>query len=317
MNFKYYLFILFFSFNSFSQNFSNVDELVSKYPSNFVKIEDLVLKVNNDFKSPIDKSRAVFYWVCNNISYDINLLKTIEIKENAFTYKTQKELVEKEKAFNHNAAISAFHNKSAICFGYSALYSEILNKLGIECKIVRGNLKCDPSQIGVALDLNHGWNMVKIDNEWKLVDCTLGAGRISSKTKQFVFEFNDVYFFTNPELFYLIHFPIEQNGLLNVKFTKLDYVNFPIFYVDFFKNHEKIILPKKGVISSSEVFILTIKDFNIDEDYLDYRFSNDSQRNPIELNSDSSNATVALKDKANQTLSLYLNNKLIAVYKII
>lgn len=320
MNFRNFELILFLLTSNFfySQSFENVDGIVNAYPTNLTKIDDLVLKINSDFPSESDKARAAFYWVCKNISYDVEFANKIQSQNlQAFSYKTEKELIEKDKKFNSNIALSTFNEKTAVCYGYSALYNELVNKLGLECKLIRGNLKSDPSQIGAKLETNHGWNVVKINGEWKLVDCTLAAGNISSKTGQFVSNYNDFYFFTEPKLFFLNHYPDDEKWLLTHKKTKVDYINLPIYFPDFFKNDSKLILPNVGAFSDKEIFEIKFADFNIDHDYLEYRFSGDTQKESVEFNSKPLNYTISLENKGNQSLLLFINRKLIVIYNII
>ena len=297
MNFKNISLILFILTSNFfySQSFEKVDSLVDTYPKVFFKIDDLVIKINSDFSSESDKARAVFYWICKNISYDVEFSKKIESQNiQAFSYKTDKELIEKDKKFNSNLAFSTFDKKTAVCYGYSALYNELANKLGLECKLIRGNLKSDPSQIGIKLETNHGWNVVKINGEWKFIDCTLAAGNISSKTDQFVFDYNDIYFFTEPKLFFLNHYPDDEKWLLVGRKSKVDYINLPIYFPYFLKNESKLMLPNVGTFSDKDIFEIKFNDFNIDEDYLEYRFSDDTQKKYVEFNSKPSNYTISL-----------------------
>jgi transglutaminase/protease-like cytokinesis protein 3 len=320
MNFKNINLILFLLATNFfySQSFEKIDSLVDSYPKVFIKIDDLVLKINSDFSSESERARAAFYWICKNISYDVefsNKLKSQNIQ--AFSYKTDKELIEKDKKFNSDLALSTFNKKIAVCYGYSALYNELANKLGIECKLIRGNLKSDPSQIGSKLETNHGWNVVKINGEWKFVDCTLAAGNISSKTGQFVFNYNDIYFFTEPKLFFLNHYPDDEKWLLINDKSKVDYINLPIYFPDFIKNESKLMLPDVGVFTDEEIFDIKFVDFNIDDDYLEYRFSGDTKNEYVEFDIKPSNYTISLKNKGNQSLLLFINRKIIAGYNII
>ena len=320
MNFKNFGLILFVLTSNFfySQSFEKVDSLVDSYPTNIFKIDDLVLKINSDFLSESDKARATFYWICKNISYDVEFAKKIESQNiQAFSYKTEKELIEKEKKINLNLALSTFNEKTAVCYGYSALYCELANRLGLECKLIRGNLKCDPSQIGANLETNHGWNVVKINGEWTFIDCTLAAGNISSKTNQFVFDFNDIYFFTEPKLFFLNHFPDDKKWLLVDNKSKAEYINLPLYFPDFLRNESKLTFPIRGIFSDKDIFEIKFNEFNIDNDNLEYKFSNDSQKEYVEFNSKPTSYTISLENKGNQSLLLFINRRLLVVYNII
>lgn len=316
---KLFLLYLLFSFNYFyPQSHQRVDNLVENYPTNFINIEELVIKINSDFVNQIDKARAIFYWICKNISYDVEFSEKLETQNiRAFSYRSDKELIDKEKKFNLYLALTAFKSKKAVCNGYAALFSEIANKLGLESKLIRGDLKYDSYQLEVDLQTNHSWNVIKINDEWKFVDCTLAAGKISSKTNQFVFDFNDFYFFTNPNLFFLNHFPDDEKWLLADDKSKLEYLNLPIYFPDFFNYYSSLVLPKKGVFSNNDVFEIVINDFDIENDFIEYKFTNDLNKTPILLDPNSNRYQISLNNRTNQFLNLYVNTRLVAVYKLI
>ena len=60
---------------------------------------------------------------------------------------------------NHNITIMT--TKKGVCMAYSMAFKHIMNKLGIECLYVTG-----------AKEMNHGWNIVKLDDEWYHIDLT-------------------------------------------------------------------------------------------------------------------------------------------------
>ena len=51
-------------------------------------------------------------------------------------------------------------NHKAVCSGYSDAYGLLLSKVGVESYVVSSS------------ELNHAWNLVKIDGDWYHVDCT-------------------------------------------------------------------------------------------------------------------------------------------------
>lgn len=55
-----------------------------------------------------------------------------------------------------------FSNGMGICSGYTSTFQLLMDALGIECISVSGE----------ALDEEHAWNMVKLDDKWYHVDCT-------------------------------------------------------------------------------------------------------------------------------------------------
>ena len=60
--------------------------------------------------------------------------------------------------------LSIAANKKAVCAGYAKMFQYIMQSLHIDCYPVYG-------KVG---DIDHMWDIVKIDDSWLHVDCTLG-----------------------------------------------------------------------------------------------------------------------------------------------
>ena len=307
-----------FSSCLYSQKYNAVDSITDGYSKDLTNADELVKLVNKDFSRPDEKARAVFRWVATNISYDVGLAESMNyISKNAFSYKTEKEREIKDKKFKLDLVSSTMNTKKTVCHGYAALMEYLYLKLGLETTIVFGYLKADPTQIGEMPDLtNHAWNIVKIDNNWQLVDVTLAAGFVSSKTNLFKFYYNDAYFFTNPERFFLNHYPKEEKWLLIQK-SKIYFAQLPVFFGSYFQFNYQLIKPESGICLSStnENFIFNIR--GLDQyDTVEYSSSIDNkiiyldQKNELDY-------SVSLADKKNSFVLIYVNGKIIAIYKII
>lgn len=308
-------FLLFFQINVHSQDFEKVDQIVAAYPT-FATQSDLINRINLDFKLPSEKARALFYWICNTISYDVDFYNRIESENiQAFSYKTEKEFQEKNKKFNEDLASKTFQTKKAVCDGYSALYKILANKLGLECELVRGDLKSDPEQIGNKPTTNHSWNAIKIDGQYKLIDCTLAAGTISSKTQSFVFDYNDVFFCTDPKLFLYNHFPDDAKWLLT-NTTMAYYQGLPVFFADYLKDSTNIGLPKKGMLSDSEAFVIDVANFNMENGYVEYLFDNEKHRETIDFEASQSDYNLKISGYSGHKLFIFVNGKIYAAYLI-
>ena len=55
----------------------------------------------------------------------------------------------------------------------------------------------------------------------------------------FKFYFNDAYFFTNPDRFFLNHYPADEKWLLVAK-SKTDFAPLPVFFGGYFQNNYEI-----------------------------------------------------------------------------
>jgi transglutaminase/protease-like cytokinesis protein 3 len=292
---------------------------VDTYSKDITNTDKLVELINKDFSLQDEKARAVFRWVTTSISYDVNLSELLDSKSvNAFSYKTEKEKEIKEKRFKLDLVTNALNSKKAVCHGYAALVENLCLKLGIEAKIIVGNLKSDPSQIGeLPIITNHAWNAVKIDGNWQFIDATLGAGFVSSKTNLFKFYFNESYFFTSPERFFLNHYPSDEKWLLIAK-NKNDFAKLPLFFGNYFQNNYQLIKPESGVclMAKNENLIFAIK--GLDQyDTVEYSSSIDNRIVYLEQENNKLDFSIPLVDKKNSFVSIYVNRKIIAVYKII
>jgi transglutaminase/protease-like cytokinesis protein 3 len=317
--FYIFLFLNFlFSSYIYSQKYNSVDSIVDTYPKNVITADSLVELINKDFSKQNEKARAVFRWVATNITYDVSLAESMNyISKNAFSYKTEKERDIKEKKFKLDLVSATMNTKKTVCHGYAALMEYLYLKLGLESTIVFGNLKADPSQIGEMPDVtNHAWNVVKIDNVWQFVDATLAAGFVSSKTNLFKFYFNDAYFFTNPDRFFLNHYPADEKWLLVAK-SKTDFALLPVFFGGYFQNNYEIIKPESGICSTQNNHNLIFAIRGLDEyDTIAYSSSIDNIKTYLNQKNDL-DYTIPILDKKDSYVTIFVSGKIIAIYKII
>jgi transglutaminase/protease-like cytokinesis protein 3 len=308
------LFLL--SHQGYSQNYAAVDELVDTYPKEFTDSGKLAALINKDFSQQEEKARAIFRWVATNISYDVDMDVIMESKSvNAFSYTTEKEKQIKEKKFKADLVAQTLISKKAVCHGYAALVEELCQKTGLEAQTITGDLKSDPSQIGELPGINHAWNVVKIANSWRFLDATLAAGFINSRNT-FEFYFNEAYFFTNPEKFFLNHFPANEKWLLVPK-TKKEYVQLPVFFGFYLQSDFVIVKPITGIYSIADGdFILSIHGL-APTDYISYSFETENKRAYLEEQDNSKDFTISLQGRKPDNLYIFINGKIVAMYKII
>ena len=73
----------------------------------------------------------------------------------------------------------------------------------------------DPEAIYSAdSGVNHAWNLVLLEGEWRPLDCTWGAGYLH-EDGSFRRELNDHWFLTDPEEFLPTHFPYMYRLVLS------------------------------------------------------------------------------------------------------
>ncbi|WP_460218170.1 transglutaminase domain-containing protein [Psychroserpens sp. MEBiC05023] len=265
-----FIFIFFIAFSSKAQDYSSVDAIVKNYPNRFKSIDDFAHRIELDFDSDINKVRAVFYWVSNHIAYDF---KSATNNTNGYKYINsnpddgyEERLLQMHKTY----AERALKRKLAVCEGYSQLIKFTLNALDIKSEVIHGFAKVFPSEIGIIRNTtNHAWNVVKIDNEWKLLDATWATGIEINQPK--IFNFTDTYFLISPEHLILTHFPKEEQWqLLYPPITKSNYFFKPIFYEAYFSSGLELNMDSSGIIKAKQGTKIKLIFDHIDEDKMYY-----------------------------------------------
>jgi len=234
---------------AFSQDFSYVDLIVKAYPKKFSKPEKLANLISNDFQTDHEKTRAIYTWLINNVSYDLD-----EAGKYNYSYTNSEERTKKEKKQNLKLSRRVVSKRKAVCEGYAVLFKRTCDLLNIKAKIVTGNAKTKIRDIGRRYKSDHAWNMVEIENNKYLIDATWGAGNSKRRPSYY-------YFSTNPEEFINKHYPDNYYySLLDNQIEKEDYLNSPLIY---HKDNQylKLIYPLTGVLNKKELkkvsFILT------------------------------------------------------------
>ncbi len=92
--------------------------------------------------------------------------------------------------------------------GSCAVYADVVHRLlaraGFEVKTVYGTVKANAGSTRLDLSVNHVWNAVKIDAQWRVIDATWGSGYVGPQG--FQSEQTDLFFLMPPELAVLSHF---------------------------------------------------------------------------------------------------------------
>lgn len=312
------LFLLSFHFIS-AQDYKHIDSIVASYPKKFKSIESFASKVASDFKTDIEKTRAVYYWVANNIMYDY---KSYRNRENGYkAIKVESEL-DYEKRFlkmQRKYAEKALKRNTAVCEGYSQILKFTLQELNIECVVIEGFAKTYANEIGRKRNTsNHAWNAVKINNKWHLIDATWSTG---NKEGSDIFQFDDIYFFINPEKLILTHFPQDTKWqLLNSPVSNSQYFNSPIFYSPYYNSGLVLNKITKGLIKVKYGKKITLRFNSIDESKIYYySFKNFNYSYPLTLTKADNGwiAEISFKPKSNTTLSIYDENSSLIKFKII
>lgn len=286
--------------------YATVDAKVRAYSSNYKSAEALAEQILKDFKSKKERIRALYTWICLNIRYDMAALNSGQTQI-GFSYTSQADFNRKMKAINNSIVNKTLRNKKAICEGYAQTFKRVSEYLGITCKLIGGYAKGDVNDIDNIPDQeNHAWNAVKIDKKWYLVDTTWGAGYTNGN--RWKAEFDDFYFFTDPNEFALTHYPTEKEWLLtNTNLTIKQFYRKPIYKKSFFTNNLKLISPKLGAIGASKNYHITFLMGKIPDNFnLYYAFGGDKYSKKIELDCNSKQCTFNIPYSKNSDSELYI-----------
>jgi len=108
------------------------------------KVNEILAQIISPDMTDYQKELAIHDYLVENCEYDMDAVNGREIKAESFT------------------AYGALCLGVAVCEGYAEAASILLNRSGVETKIITGTSK------GVA----HAWNLVKIDGEFYHLDVT-------------------------------------------------------------------------------------------------------------------------------------------------
>lgn len=296
-----------------AQDYAKVDATVKTYPTTYNSIDRLAGRISADFQRDDERARAIFTWIALNISYN-TAPGAKGRKPLKYSYSTEAERLAKIAAIEADLANTTLRDKKAVCHGYAMLYALTARKMGLETEVIHGNAKIVPADIGkLPTQSNHAWNAVKIDGQWKLIDVTWGSGGITGKSKNFGFKFDDNYFFTKPNAFFLNHFPDDKKWLMTAK-SERDYAALPLYY----DLGYQLISPNIGIIKTGNAGILPIKIKGIKPtDEVAYQFSGMqfSNRAQPKITNGVGEFDVLL-GKTRGTLTIFVNKQSVAAYTV-
>lgn len=302
-----------------AQSFDKVDAIALHYSSKITSPESLANTIANDFRSDTERVRALYIYLTNNISYNLNEYK-YGADNYSFSYSSKEELEQKIRQRNLEIIRKTITEKRAICEGYSMLFNEVCSLLNIKCKNISGYTRTPNSIIGsLPLQGKHAWNAVSINNEWKFIDTTWGAG-YSRDNNHWVKEYDEHYFFTRPNELLTTHFPeVKKWQLVKKPLTEKEFSSQPIYSALFFNENLNLISPTSGILKTNKEGILRIKFKNLKPDAeIGYAFQKDYYLTTIIPEFKGTTATILIptKGKRNTTLNILVNTEMVLQYKI-
>jgi hypothetical protein len=252
-----------------TSSFQNIDNYARKCPTSVTQTtSSLADYLQKCCKTDIEKARAIYVWITENISYDND------------SYNTGN--------YNDCSAEGVLHSRKSVCEGFSSLFLALGLKMNLEIRQISGYAKGYSYSPGNTFNHpNHSWNIIKINSKWKLFDVTWGQGfgyKDDTGKLACVKEFNEFWFNTDPYAFIFTHFPtdttfslIESPIGIN-EFCRLPYLQsqdfqhgipakeifqysqthkdntFPIFYTSVHKDIKVIKVPLSNTLLKGEKY---------------------------------------------------------------
>ena len=314
--FVFIFFISIFSLSAQTNTLNGVDKIIYSY-SNINSIEELTRRIDYDFKTDIEKTRAAFTWIALNISYENKNPNLIEANKVYWVF-SDDDLKRKIKKENDKVARNTFRNKTAVCKGYAFLFHKICTQLKIKNKLVKGYVKINAEEIGhVPVNKNHVWNAVQINNEWLFLDATWGSG--ISENGVWKQKLDTSYFNVSKKTLRLTHYPSEQYWIeyLGQKPLK-DFCFQPIQTTVFTNSNATLVLPNQGIIKTIKNKNINLKIQNLKPNtQVLYKYGNSNKVKSARQSFSKLITSINLKGtNRNNYLHIYFNNSLALSYKV-
>ena len=311
--------LLLISISIHSQNFEAVDEKVRLYPKKFASAEQLAEQINKDFSTDTEKVRAVYTWLTSSISYDLERFYKGDSEIN-FSYTDQADYQRKLAAVNAHSVKETLRTNKAVCEGYARTFKAVSEHLGVPCLFIGGYSKASIADIGKnPSQEDHAWNAVRIDNKWHLIDATWGAG--NRYNNKWIPNFDDYYFFTDPNQFALTHLPGDAELLFtNKKISKKEFYNTPAYSKEFSKSNLTLISPLEGQLTAKTNDSIKFELGKVPENVrLHYAYKENMRPVAIETNCTESTCSFEVPFTAKSDTILYIiaNRQTALQYKVI
>jgi hypothetical protein len=214
-----------------ARDFHRADSVAALYPEHsLTDLKSLSDKLTQPFCADVDKFRAIYRWVCDNIGNDYGLYARNKAGRERLRDKPEA-LGQWNQKLNPQFFQKLLRERKTVCTGYAYLVRELAFHAGLSCKIIDGYGRTVGSNIGGPGIANHSWNAVQLDNQWYLCDATWSSGAVDPVRGTFVKQFSEAYFLPPPALFARNHYPLDTAWLLVAeKPTLPEFLNGPLVY---------------------------------------------------------------------------------------
>lgn len=221
-----------------------------------IRYENDINKLANDLTLPfpedINKVRAIFKWITNNIAFDYRFVNSGReiLKPDC---DEEEDCPSRMIKWENDYLKKILKTKRAIADGYSKLFKKLCDLSYIQAESIRGYARTRPYQIGNNMGLNHWWNAVLIDTSWYYLDPTWAAGYCAEDEEsgmlvKFIKDYKNYYWLLPFEKFSRNHFPQTGKWVEKPTLSKEQFFNKPFYYsVEVLENLSED-YPRTGVL---------------------------------------------------------------------
>jgi transglutaminase/protease-like cytokinesis protein 3 len=211
-------------------------------------------KVTANYDTELEKVRAIFIWITDNIAYDCKKYKATRNKKVKIKAIDSLDYVTKLNEFYSKDVKKTLKQGKGICGDYSMIFVQMCEAVDIEAGFISGYIREDIRKIGrTPKRPEHAWNWVKIDGQIHLLDATWAAGKTDKKFTTFIKSFNEAYFLTPPNAMILNHLPENDQWQLQDTLTSLqEFAYLPICDEGFTKFKVKNYAPNQGLVTAEQ-----------------------------------------------------------------
>jgi hypothetical protein len=213
-------------------------------------VDSLSYKLTRNYSTELEKVRAIFSWIAQNISYNTFILGSSgRYAANRFVPDPIDTVSEWKSAYEMTAQ-RVVQRKYAVCDGYAKLFKTLCDYAGIRSELVTGYARSNLGRAG-KFKTNHTWNAVMIDSNWHLLDVTWASGYVNY-ANEYVQRLDENYFLTDPKRFIADHYPEDLRWtLLDQPPALHEFKSTPFRAKSFVKYPISFIYPQNGWIEAS------------------------------------------------------------------
>ena len=246
------------SWSQKSVDFSHVDWKVLSVEA--AAPDTLARWLTSPYKTELEKTRAIFRWITENISYKLKGPHKGPFKPLKYLADDGADTSITLKTLNERVAGIVLTRRLAVCDGYSRLFKTLCDYAGLKSEIITGFARSGFERGANRFKSNHKWNAVMIDSAWHLLDVTWATGYSTSGADDFIKQFNEYYFLTSPKDFIKDHYPEDIFwSLLAEPVTPKEFDVSPLKYHVFQKFKINAYSPQKGIIEAAVGDTLTFQ----------------------------------------------------------